>query len=230
MEEEVLRDVPRYPLRPVTEYTHGGHRLSWGAVWAGVMIALGMEMLLSLFGLFIGFGMYNWRAANPWAGISSWTVIWHLVTAFWSMLFGAWCAARLSGDPAQGIGVLHGITVWGLAAIASITTLGLGAWSVLREGVNVLGTAALAGAQIAPTVNQVAPGALPQSTQQAAGQTLNQMQVAQTTASTISHLALLIWVGLLVGFIAAILGGMAGRPHGVMVEAQPTPGPTRLAA
>jgi hypothetical protein len=51
-------------------------------------VALGMEVLFTLFGFFIGFGMYKWQAANPWAGISAWTTVWYPVTAGWSMFFG----------------------------------------------------------------------------------------------------------------------------------------------
>src|SRR5215467_5816105 len=98
MADDVKRNEPvRYPSRYGVHLSNIINRVSWGAVWAGAIIALRMEALLTLFGLFIGFGMYNWKAANPWAGISVWSEIWYLVTAGWSMFFGAWCASRLSG-------------------------------------------------------------------------------------------------------------------------------------
>jgi len=233
MAEEV--DVPRYAVRPTAEYSEVAHRLSWSAVWAGVMIALGMEILLTFFGLFIGFRMYDFRAANPWGGISVWTAIWYFVTVGWSMFFGAWCAARLSGNPVREAGKLHGITVWGLASILSIAVVTLGAWSVMREEIDVLRTAALVSTQVAPQANRVAPYALPEGTQQG-GVPLNQMQanagpMAQATAQTISRLALGIWIGVLIGFITALWGGAAGQLRMVLGEVQPTPGPTtRLAA
>jgi len=223
MAEEVMRDVPRHPVRSITEFGEFFHRLSWSAVWAGVMIALGMEILFTVFGLSIGFGMYDFRAANPWSGISVWSTIWYFVTIGWSMFFGAWCAARLSGDPIRESGMLHGITVWGLATVATIIVVALGAWSVMREGIDVLTTAALAGARVVPGATQQA------------GAALNQMQanagpMAQATAHSISRLALGIWIGVLIGFIAALFGGIAGRPPAVVIPARETPGPTRLAA
>jgi hypothetical protein len=223
MTEEVMRDVPRDPVRPFAEFSQAFHRLSWSAVWAGVMIALAMEILFTVFGLSIGFGMYDFRAANPWAGISVWSTIWYFVTTGWSMFFGAWCAARLSGDPVRETGMLHGITVWGLATVASIMFAALGAWSVMREGINVLSTAALAGAQVVPGATQQSAAAL------------NQMQanagpMAQATANSISRLALGTWIGVLTGFIAALCGGIAGRPSAAVISARETPGPTRLAA
>src|SRR5689334_11281057 len=101
MADEVIRnDLAGYPPRAGLFGVF--RRISWGAVWAGVMIALGMETLFALFGLFIGFHMYDWQAPNPWSGIPAWSTIWYLVTAGWSMFFGAWCAARLSGNPVRG--------------------------------------------------------------------------------------------------------------------------------
>jgi len=234
MAEEVVRDVTRYPVRPIAAFSEVVHRLSWSAVWAGVMIALGMEILLTFFGLSIGFGMYHWQAANPWSGVSVWTTIWYFVTMGWSMFFGAWCASRLSGNPTREALMLHGITVWGVASMVGIAVVALGAWSVMREGIDVLSTAALASAQMAPEVNRMAPDALPQATQQV-GQAFSQLQanagpMAQATAHTISRLALGIWIGVLIGLITALFGGSAGRLPGVVVEAEQTPGPTRLAA
>jgi hypothetical protein len=203
-------------------------RVSWGGVWAGVMIALGMEVLFTLFGLFIGFGMYNSRAANPWAGISTWTTVWYLVTAGWSMFFGAWCAARLSGNPMAGDGILHGITTWGLATAATVAIVAVGSWAVLREGINVLATAGVTAAQTVPAATLHAA--------QQAGQAANQIQqnpgpTAQATANIISGLSLRIFGGVLLGFITALFGGWLGRSRTVVIAPQEVmPLPTRRAA
>ncbi len=60
MADDVTHNAPpRYPVRPGVRVSETVQRVSWSAVWAGVMTALGMEALFTLFGLFIGFGMYN---------------------------------------------------------------------------------------------------------------------------------------------------------------------------
>jgi hypothetical protein len=210
------------PNEPVTYVPASGarfseviDRVSWGAVWAGVMIALGMEALFALFGLFIGFGMYKWQAANPWGGITAWSTAWYLVTAGWSMFFGAWCAGRLSGNPNRGATVLHGITTWGLATAFTVLFITVFAWVILREGLNVLAAATLVGAATG-TANLTAQNAGP---------------IAQATTSVISGLALRLWVGVLLGFITAILGGLLGRGPVVLVRVpETTAAPTRLAA
>jgi hypothetical protein len=237
MADDVIRNAPaRYPARYGVHLSNIINRISWGAVWAGVMIAFGMEALLTLFGLCIGFGMFHSQAANPWASIPGWSAIWYLVTAGWSMFFGAWCAARLSGNPVREAGILHGITTWGLATAGTMAVMVLASWAVLREGVNVLSTAALAGAEIAaPAIHQTPPSQLPPAAQQP-GQALNELQrnvapTEQATANTIARLSLITFLGLIVGLVTAILGGLAGRPRAFLIEEQQTPaGPSRLAA
>jgi hypothetical protein len=186
-------------------------RISWGAVWAGVMAALGMEILLTLFGFFVGFRMYNWRAPNPWSGIPAWSALWFLVTVGWSMFFGSWCAARLSGSPLPGDGIMHGIATWGLATTATIAIATVVSWAVLRESINVLSTAAVAAAQVAPpVVMHVPPGQIPPAL-------VNTGPTAQATARLISSISLRIWLGALVAFVTAILGGLLGRSRTVVV-------------
>lgn len=228
MADDVNRnDVVLYPATPGARWSELINRISWGAIWAGVLIALGMEALFALFGLFIGFGMYQANAANPWAGISAWTTVWYLVTAGWSMFFGAWCAARLAGNPVREAAILHGITTWGFAATVTMAILVVGTWAVFREGINVLSTAAISGP--APVAGQVT-----NATQQA-GQAVTQIHqggpLAQGTANILSGLSLRTWGGVLLGLITAIFGGWAGRARYVEVQAQQAPpGPARLVA
>jgi hypothetical protein len=215
--------VTREPTVHRVRITELINRVSWGAIWAGVMIALGMEVLFAFFGTFIGFGMYNYQSANPWGGISAWTTIWYLVTAGWSMFFGAWCAARLSGNPTREAGILHGVSTWGLAALATMLIVAVGAWAILREGIGVLTTATIAG------LPAVTPAA------QQAGAVANQVRgggpMAQATASILSGISLRVWGGVLLGLITSILGGWLGRAHNVIVQTEETqPVPTRLAA
>lgn len=237
MAEEVVRNEPvAYGVVPGLRDVI--RRISWGAVWSGLMVALGMEVLFTLFGFFIGFRMYHWQAANPWAGISAWTTIWYLVTAGWSMFFGAWCAAHLSGNPIAGDRILHGITTWGFATAVTIAIVGVASWAVLREGIDVLSTAAITARQVVPAaINHAAvpPGQVSQTAQQAA-QAMGQIQanagpVGQATATIISSLSLRIWGGVLLGLITAIIGGLVGSTRTVAVAPQDVvPVPTRRAA
>lgn len=209
MPEEVVRNDPYvYGTRPGIRVSEMIDRVSWGAIWAGVMAALGMEALFTLFGMFIGFGMYNPTAANPWSGVPAWSLGWYLVTAGWSMFFGAWCSARLSGDPLRSVGILHAIATWGLATLVTLAIVVLASWAVLREGIAVLGNLAV---PVSP--NTAVPGT-----------------AAQATVSDIAGIALRVWGGVLLGFITALFGGALGTPTNIATVREEVPAGTRRAA
>lgn len=167
------------------------------------MAALGMEALFTVFGLFVGFGMYNPGAANPWAQVTVWSLVWYLITAAWSMFFGAWCAGFLSGDPIARVRVLHGIATWGLSTVATIAVVVLASWSVMRQGIAMLGSVA------APNI---------------------QVTTAQGTVTDLSRIALRIWIGVLLGLITAIIGGIVGGSSDVVVVTRQASVETRRAA
>jgi hypothetical protein len=204
MENEVIREETVRPVR----FPQMIHRISWGAIWSGVLIALGMGWLLTMFGLWIGFRMYNVQSEHPWGGINNWSTIWYFVTWAWSMFFGAWCAARFAGYPGRETGILHGITVWALGSVVVMMTLTTGTWAVLREGINAL-------SNLTVTVPNGAPPA---------------GQIAQATTSAISSFALRTCIGVVIGFLAAILGGLIGRVSTATVTTRETPLAPRVAA
>jgi len=220
MPEEVNRDAPVIVTPPppppviVPRRIEPVNRTAWGAIWCGVVIALGMEALFTLFGFFIGLELYSTHVnAAGAAGNSTsiWTTIWYLVTVGWSMFFGAWCASRLSGIWESG--ALHGIATWGLATFATILVVGITVWAVFREGILLLATGV-----VTPLGVMVGPGG-------------GAIAVApQNTAGVIANVAGRLWGGVMLGLITAILGGLAGRSRvRALGETQQVPG-TRLAA
>ncbi len=114
MADNVIRDVPaRFPMAARLGDRLILSRVSWGAIWAGTMVALGLEVLFLTFGIFI----------NALIGGSIvWSCIWYLVTMVVSFYAGAWCAARMSDSP--GAGRMHGLTTWGLGTLATAILFG----------------------------------------------------------------------------------------------------------
>jgi hypothetical protein len=111
---DVVHDIPpRFPFTAVPRLsdTLQSQKVSWGAIWAGLMVTLGMEGLFLSFGLFIGAAL---------GGSVAWSVVWYLLTMAVSFYVGARTAARLSGVAVRDIRVLHGLTTWGLATLANI--------------------------------------------------------------------------------------------------------------
>ncbi|HLI84245.1 MAG TPA: hypothetical protein VKV17_10030 [Bryobacteraceae bacterium] len=120
---DVIHDIPpRVPhtAMPRWSETVRLQKVSWGAIWAGLMVTLGMEGLFLSFGLFIGAAL---------GGSLAWSAVWYLVTMAVSFYAGARTAARLSGIGLRDLRILHGLTTWGVATLANIVAV---AWLVPR--------------------------------------------------------------------------------------------------
>ena len=131
MADRVMNDFPAQYTAP----RQGGlTKVSWGAIWGGVMVTIGLEALFLSFGIFIG---------AVFGGSTIWSMAWYLVTMAVSFYGGAWSAARLSDVSVREIGILHGLSTWGLATLATALIGGAVAWAtVAATGVASGGVAA----------------------------------------------------------------------------------------
>ena len=119
-------------------------RVSWGAVIAGVVIAIVCQMVLSLLGAGIGLSTVDpLRYSSPDA--SSFGIgagIWWAVSSVISLYAGGWVAAHLAGSPEKTDAALHGLLTWGLAAIVTAYLLASAVGAVARGGASLVSTAA----------------------------------------------------------------------------------------
>ena len=119
-------------------------RISWGAVIGGVVIAISVQMLLSMLGLGIGMTtidpMTNGSPAASSLGIGA--AVWWVVSSLLAMLAGAFVAARLSGVSERRDGMLHGLLTWGAVLLLSIYLLTSAVGGVVGGTFNLLGRAA----------------------------------------------------------------------------------------
>ncbi len=119
-------------------------RVSWGAVIAGMVIAIAVQMVLSLLGAGIGFSTIDpLRQSTPDA--SSFGIgagIWWAVSSIISLFIGGWVAGHLAGSPEKTDALLHGLLTWALAAIVTAYLLASAVGAVVRGGASVVGTAA----------------------------------------------------------------------------------------
>lgn len=136
MEQELY-----YPERPLGR---GGFmkRISWSAVFAGVLIAIVTQMLLSLLGIGIGLGTIDpLEEANPMAGLGTGSAIWYIISSLIGLFIGGWVAGRLASAPRRFDGILHGVLTWCLTTLLTIyfltTTIGsiIGGASQLVGGI-----------------------------------------------------------------------------------------------
>lgn len=134
------------------------NRVSWGAIFAGVVVALALYILLSLLGLGIGLSTINPTTdENPVStslgiGVGIWSVI-SLVVALFA---GGWVAGRLSGVARHTAGLLHGLVVWSLSTVFLMYLLTTAVGSVLGGAMSILKSAAsLAGQGVAAVAQPV---------------------------------------------------------------------------
>lgn len=120
--------------RPYTQPVHDRglvqlKRISWSAVFAGVLVAIVVQMLLSLLGFGIGLGTIDaMEEKNPAAGLGMGSAIWYIVSSLISLFAGSWVAGRLASAPRLFDGVLHGVLTWCVVTVITIyfltTTIG----------------------------------------------------------------------------------------------------------
>ena len=121
-----LSDAHRSPTTPGEDLrTIALHQISWGAVLAGVFIALILQLILNLLGL--GLGLTSVSATdgdNPAA--SSLTIgagLWWVVSGVLAAAAGGYVAGRLSGKPVESSAGYHGLIAWAVSTFVVIYLL-----------------------------------------------------------------------------------------------------------
>ena len=101
--------------------------MRWGAVFAGWFVATGTALLLYAFGLAIGFSAVDPRdAAAVTHGVSAGAFVWIVLTWAAALWAGGMFASWFDGRNDTEMGVVRGLTVWGLSMTASALTIGRG--------------------------------------------------------------------------------------------------------
>jgi hypothetical protein len=158
------------------------NKVSWGAVFAGVAIALSTQFLLNLLGVGIGAAVLDPATYdNPEASTFSIAGgIWFVVAGIIASFVGGYVASRLCGRPSSSTGGYHGVTSWAVTTLVvlyllttSVGALVGGAFSGLSSIVGGVG-------QTAATAVTAAAPAIANSTNPMAG---IEQQIRSTTGS-----------------------------------------------
>ena len=114
--------VPRGPaVETATTTTAGGshvhHRISWGAIFGGVVLVVAVQLLLSLLGAGTGLGTVNVNAGTTpdASSLGIGAGAWWIITSIIALAFGGYASAWLAGIELRWDGMLHGLITWGLA-------------------------------------------------------------------------------------------------------------------
>lgn len=93
----------------------GGIR--WPAVFAGLAVGLGVQLLLMLFGVAAGFAVYGAGGRPDGSSLSIAAGVWNTISMIIAALVGGYVAARSSGLRRHADGVIHGVVAWGAAML-----------------------------------------------------------------------------------------------------------------
>lgn len=94
--------------------------MRWGAVFAGWFVATGTAVLLYSFGMAIGFSAFDPRNATAVAhGATAGAIAWVILTWAAALWTGGMFASWFDGRNDTEMGVVRGLTVWGLALAAT---------------------------------------------------------------------------------------------------------------
>lgn len=231
------------------------NRVSLGAIFAGVPVALVVQLLLNLLGAGVGAAVID-PASNdsPWAtALSADTALWFVVSGLISSFVGGYVASRLSGRQVCSTGALQGGASWAattLVIIYLITTsvaaliggLFCGLVGIFSSAGSTVATAATTTAPALATANDpmaniernvrdasggndpvamrdaavayVRAALTGNETQAADARNKKQAtEAAQIAATAVPVGAILAIIALIIGDIAAWIGGSAATPH-----------------
>ncbi|NKN16300.1 PhnA-like protein [Rhizobium laguerreae] len=136
------------------------NKVSWGAVFAGVAVALVVQLLLNLLGAGIGAAAIDPASDdNPSATtLSLSTATWFVVSGVIASFIGGYVSSRLSGRPVRSTGALHGVTSWAVTTLVVVYLL-TSSIGVLVGGVftGLGGILSSAGSTVATAATTAAP-------------------------------------------------------------------------
>jgi hypothetical protein len=133
-------------------------RLSWGAIFAGVVIAVAVQLVLGILGAGIGLTMVDpVEGTTPGAtGFGIGAGIYWLITTVLALGAGGYAVARVAGVHERFDALVHGLVVWGVTLILTLYLLTSAVGGIIGGAFRTVG--AVAGAA-GTTVSAAAPKA-----------------------------------------------------------------------
>lgn len=133
-------------------------RISWGAIVAGVAIAIIVHLALNLLGLGVGAAVIDpFQDQDTVMDFGTATIIWIVLSTLAAMFVGGWVAGRLAGLSDRLDSALHGLATWSVVTFITIFLIVSGVSRVVSGAANVIGSSfSLAGNTIENITPEVA--------------------------------------------------------------------------
>ncbi len=188
-----------------------GMRVSWGGVWGGVLVAVGLLLLLAALGVAVGISATDPAQTDP-AKLGTGAGIWAGVSLLVALFVGGLVSTRIGAIFDGTTGFFEGALVWvvsillmGYLAASGVGSLAGGAFSMIGGAQQAVGS----------VLGTTDPQQIKEQAQQKAQdmkQSLPQLrQRAQEAKPTATKAAWITFVALLLSLAAAVIGAMAGR-------------------
>ena len=169
-------------------------RVRWSAVWAGLVAATGLQIVLAVLGAAVGISVMS--SADRAGGVGLGAGIWVLVVLIISLFVGGMMAGRLAGVRTRFESLVHGALVWSLSLMLAAWLIGSTASHFLGGALSMAGNltgSALtaAGALAGQAAGAVAanPGASQDELQRAADQVRREAEQRGITPDSARALA-----------------------------------------
>lgn len=171
-------------------------RISWGAIFAGLVVTVALCWLFHMFGLALGVSLADaYDSSTIEGGLDDGAAIWTLASWIVAFFLGALVSARLAGPIDDFAGMLHGLTMWGAATVVTMVLTYAGISMLMQAGQTAASGLASGAAGLAQgtaqTVGAVASG-VGQATYSAgqAASSLAETDAAQTVQNRLMDQAI----------------------------------------
>ena len=181
-----------------------GWRLSWGAVLAGIIVALAAHIVLNILGVGIGIAGAPSGTSAEWfgAGFATWWAVAGIIAA----AIGGWVAGRTLGSADRNDGMIHGLLSWAgtTLVIAFMLASALGGVIGMQDRAELM---AMYGQHVG---QQTGAGGAPAPSGTTSTAPSTPGMPSPRVQSTISGAAIASFIALLLGAAAAATAGRAG--------------------
>lgn len=123
-------------------------RISWGAIFAGTVIVMVVQVLLGMLGVGIGATTVDPASQGSPTGqaLSMGAAVWWVVSSLVAVFLGAMVAGRLAGMPRRQDGALHGLVTWGFSTLVLFWLLTTAVSGLVGGAMSIVGQSIQTGA------------------------------------------------------------------------------------
>lgn len=157
----------------------GGLSVSWGGVWSGVLLVVGMLILLTMLGLAIGISAVD-PGDTEAQTFGTGAAIWGGLSLLVALFVGGMVSTRFGMVYDKATGAFEGVLVWVLSTLLIMYLAGTGISMVAGGAFKLIGGATQAVTAVAQTIN---PDELSSGTVDQIVQRLRDPETARTVSS-----------------------------------------------